>query len=79
MAKAKLKVANFTAQELERLINLVQQSNWADSDKNALLAIVELVEQLIEKLRAAKIDIHKLKQMMGFHSELLKKLQQTQG
>jgi len=78
MKKPKNKLADITPQELEHIVSLVQQSNWAAADKNLLSTIVGSVEKLIEMLRSSKISIHRLRKLMGFHSELLKKLQQAQ-
>ena len=79
MSKTKNKLADITPQELERLVNVVQQLDLSDADKNLLSTIIGHVEKLIEMLRSSKVNIHKLQQMLGFRSELLKKLQQTQA
>jgi coproporphyrinogen III oxidase-like Fe-S oxidoreductase len=78
MTKENRKIANFTIQDLENYVNLVQGSNLPSSDKSAIAEVLTFVEKLIEMLRSSKISIHRLKKLMGFHSELLKKLQQTQ-
>jgi hypothetical protein len=78
MATATNKQANITPEDLKHIMCLIPQMNLNTTDKDLLLNILNTVERLIEMLKSSKVSIHRLKALMGFKTELLKKLEAAQ-
>lgn len=78
MATTTSNLADITGADIEHIAMLAKQSSWSDSDKDLLLNILSSVEKLIESLKSSKVSIHRLKALMGFKTELLKKLEAAQ-
>ena len=78
MATTTSKLADITGEDLEHITMLAKQLSWSDADKELLLNILISVEKLIESLKSSKVSIHILKALMGFKTELLKKLEAAQ-
>lgn len=72
------KLADITGEDLDHIMKLVPRLDASDSDKDLLLRMVRYVDQLIKLLKSSKVSIHRLKALMGFKTELLKKLEAAQ-
>lgn len=72
------KLADITGEDLDYIMKLVPQLDASDSDKDLLLRMVKYVDQLIKLFKSSKVSIHRLKALMGFKTELLKKLEAAQ-
>jgi len=66
-------IAKLNFSERKQLIEEVNSSALEASSKEVLAETVTFFNSLIEDLKKSKISIHKLKQLLGFHSEQLKK------
>ncbi len=66
-------IAKLEVSEILNLISEVKQGVLPEDHKAVVAEILEFYKKLVEDLKQSKINIHQLKQMLGFHSEQLKK------
>lgn len=66
-------ITKLSSLEVANLLNEIRSSLLADEHKEIISETLEFCKKLIEDLKQSKINIHQLKQMLGFHSEQLKK------
>ena len=59
--------------EIANLLSEIKSGLLTDEHREILAETVEFCKKLMEDLKQSKINIHHLKQMLGFHSEQLKK------
>jgi len=66
-------IAKLETSEILNLISEVKQGILPENHKAMVAEILDFYRKLVEDLKQSKINIHQLKQMLGFHSEQLKK------
>jgi hypothetical protein len=70
-------IATLTNLQLNNLINDIENCTLSEDNKKIISDLLSFVNLLIEQLKTSKVSIHKLKQLLGFQSELLKKVNQV--
>ncbi len=63
--------------ERKNLVTEIERGILQENSKKILVDTLSFIDSLIEELKTSKINIHKLKQLLGFRSELLKKVTQS--
>lgn len=71
--RQKLGIANLSAEERHKILQACI-NGLSEANKKIIIEMFEFFEQL---LKEAKINTHQLKQLLGFHSEKLKKEMET--
>ena len=75
----KPKVVTLTSQEKEALVGHIKESSLNKDDKQVIIELLNLYDDLKEKLKSSNISIKKLQEMLlGFKSDKVKKLLQIQ-
>lgn len=75
----KLKVVNLTSEEKQALISHVNENSLSTDDKGIIIELLDLYDDLKEKLQSSSISVKKLQEMLlGFKSDKAKKLFQIQ-
>ena len=69
-------IAKLDFSERAQLIEQFHQGILNDGNKEVVAEALSFFNLLIEDLKRSKISIHKLKQLLGFHTEQLKKANQ---
>ncbi len=71
-------IADMNFKERQELLSLVEKDMAPSSMKEVVIETLGFCNNLLEDLQTSKINISKLRSLLGFHSERLKKLQQVQ-
>lgn len=66
-------IAQLSKSEISNLVLEIEQGIVHEANRAIVAETLEFCRKLIEDLKQSKINIHQLKQMLGFHSEQLKK------
>jgi hypothetical protein len=66
-------IAKLNVSEISQLMEEIRNNLLTEEHKEVLSETLEFCRKLIEDLKQSRINIHQLKQMLGFHSEQLKK------
>ncbi|WP_375326558.1 hypothetical protein [Candidatus Tisiphia endosymbiont of Nemotelus uliginosus] len=75
----KSKVVTLTLQEKEALVDHIKESSLNEDDKQVIIELLNLYDDLKEKLKSSNISVKKLQEMLlGFKSDKIKKLLQIQ-
>ncbi len=69
-------IAKLNPTERKNLIDEVEKNALQDNSRKIIAETLSFVDTLIEDLKTSKVSIHKLKQLLSFHSEQLKKVTQ---
>lgn len=70
-------IANLTSQEIDTLIKEIETSQITGSNKGVLVETIGMFHELLEKLKSSQISTKKLKSLLGFYTERLKKPRQA--
>jgi hypothetical protein len=70
-------ILKLSAIERKTLTEEIQKAMLPDATKKVVVDTISFIDSLIEELKTSKISIHKLKELLGFRSELLKKVTQN--
>lgn len=70
-------IAKLTINERHALMEELKRNELQDSSRQVLAEAIDFINTLTEDLKTSKVSIHKLKQLLGFHSEQLKKVIQS--
>lgn len=73
----KLVMANLSSEQRKELISSTKASMPEFNYKEVAIEALDFCDGLIEELKSSKISTERLKQLLGFKSEQIKKLQQT--
>lgn len=75
----KPKVVTLTLQEKETLVGHIKECSLNKDDKQVIIELLNLYDDLKEKLKSSNISVKKLQEMLlGFKSDTIKKLLQIQ-
>ena len=75
----KAKVVTLTPQEKEELVGHIKECSLNSNDKEVMIGLLNLYDDLKEKLKSSNISIKKLQEMLlGFKADKLKKMFQIQ-
>ena len=75
----KPKVVTLTSQEKEVLIEHIKTDSLNSNDKQVMIELLNLYDDLKEKLQSSNISIKKLREMLlGFKADKIKKILQIQ-
>lgn len=66
-------IVNLTTAERQDLISGIEASTINPAEKTIVVEALNFYNFLLEELRSSKISINRLKQLLGFRSEQLKK------
>ena len=66
-------IADLTFEEINNLIEQVKEANIADTPREIVVETLATFQELLEKLKSSQISIKKLKSLLGFYSEQIKK------
>lgn len=66
-------ITQLSNSEILNLVTVVNQELVHENHRAIVAETLVFCKSLIEDLKNSKINIHQLKQMLGFHSERLKK------
>ena len=66
-------IAKLETSEILNLISEIKQCALPEDHRAIIAETLEFCKTLMSDLKQSKINIHQLKQMLGFHSEQLKK------
>jgi hypothetical protein len=69
-------ITQLTSSEVQNLLKEIEQGILKEDSKKIISDSLSFINILIEELKTSKFSIHKLKQLLGFRSELLKKADQ---
>lgn len=67
-------IATMSPQERKAVIDYIQKSVPDCIHKKTTLEALTFCDELLELLKSSKIDLHKLKKLLGFHSERQKQI-----
>ena len=70
-------IAQLSSSEVQNILNEIEQGVLQENSKKILSDALNFINILIEELKSSKVNVHKLKQLLGFRSELLKKAHQV--
>lgn len=71
-------IVKLSNEEKQALIAKVKQSLSDSRDKDIVVEALDFCNNLLEELKNSKLSISRLKQLLGFRSEQLKKYSQMQ-
>ena len=66
-------IAQLNDNDILNLVTVINQELIQEDHRAIVAETLVFCKSLIEDLKTSNINIHKLKQMLGFHSESLKK------
>ncbi len=66
-------ITQLSKTEISNLVTVVNKELVQEDHRAIVAETLEFCRKLIEDLKQSRINIHQLKQMLGFHSEQLKK------
>ena len=69
-------IADLSFEERKAVLDTVEKEMQSPKEKEVVIGALDFCHSLIEDLKTSKININKLKALLGFHSERLKKLNQ---
>jgi len=70
-------ISNLSTEERKEVIEAVKECGLEEGYKKAAVEALEVCNKLLEELKTSKMSIGRLKQLIGFRSEQLKKMQQS--
>jgi hypothetical protein len=70
-------IVKLSAIERKNLLDEFEKDSLPDSKKKIVSDALIFIDSLIEEIKTSKVSIHKLKELLGFRSELLKKVIQS--
>lgn len=77
----KLEIAGLSRQERQEIVEALSEAfkdiKLSEHYKDIVIEAMKFFDALLEQLKESKINIHQLKQLLGFHSESLKKKLET--